>query len=129
MSKAFKCDRCGTCFDPDSMTDNDIFITLSEVFSQNKEEYWNHAVGGREEEIHFCPVCSKEFNRFMANSQEKEEKERKDRYEKAWMRGFTIGRSFHACDDYLEGRCPGYCAGSPNDPAEREKRSKKESKH
>lgn len=67
MSKAFKCDRCKTCFDPWETGDEKLeFGNISEYMTLTP-------VGGsfdftyRDEGIHFCPKCNLEFARFMNN--------------------------------------------------------------
>ena len=65
MSKAFKCDRCKTCFDPYAVSRDGYFTTIPEFFCQNGTEYSSHEVGYRDEDIHLCAKCSKEFAKFI----------------------------------------------------------------
>lgn len=67
MSKAFKCDRCKTCFDPYSIPDNKDFVTIKEFFCQTSENFSNHDFCYRDEEVHLCPDCAYEFGEFMSN--------------------------------------------------------------
>lgn len=67
MSKAFKCDRCKECFDPWETGDEKLefgniseYMTLTPVGSSFDYTY-------RDEGVHFCPKCNREFARFMNN--------------------------------------------------------------
>lgn len=67
MSKAFKCDRCKKCFDPWETGDDKLefgniseYMTLTPVGSSFDYTY-------RDEDIHFCPECNRDFARFMNN--------------------------------------------------------------
>lgn len=65
MSKALKCDRCNTCFDPCEVEAPDYFITIPEIFLQNGDEYKNIKTGKRFENQNFCPECSRKYMFFV----------------------------------------------------------------
>lgn len=64
MSKAFKCDRCKKCFDPWSMEDDREFGRIHDyacvVPSGEAFDYTY-----RDEELHLCPDCNRDFCKFL----------------------------------------------------------------
>lgn len=77
MAKAYKCDRCNICFDPQD-TPNDLFITFNDSFifkGENAERLETH--GCRYEEfipsVDLCKDCSEKFISLL-KSNKKEEK-------------------------------------------------------
>ena len=66
MSRAFKCDRCGTCFDPMKIRSPDYFVEIKEYCTQNSEEYMTNGIGYLETGLHLCPKCAKMFSLFMS---------------------------------------------------------------
>ena len=73
MSKAFCCDKCGTCFNPVNMEPDEVFITIHEMIDQDAIAYKTGVVKGRYSDRHLCPDCSRKFVSFMKNEKENED--------------------------------------------------------
>ena len=63
MGKAIKCDRCGICFDP--FIEKDRFMCIKSYTVRNGEEF-AHKECDYEENVDFCPKCTKGFFDFMS---------------------------------------------------------------
>ena len=121
MSKAFKCDRCKTCFDPYAIKSPRYFTTIKEFVCQNGQDVKNNEMGYFEEGVHLCPDCSMLFANFMGNNavifsvtEEKDEET---------VTCFDVDVGF-ICD-LLSGRIKSI--DSTDNAPERKKRSKKDS--
>lgn len=68
MSKAFKCDRCGKCFDPMDYKDDERFASISRIVYQNGIELSVRLMGDFAESLNLCPRCTKIFKEWMTNS-------------------------------------------------------------
>lgn len=68
MSKAFKCDRCGKCFDPMDYKDDERFASISRIVYQNGIELSVRLMGDFAESLNLCPRCTKIFKDWMNNS-------------------------------------------------------------
>lgn len=77
MSKAMKCDRCLTFFDPYIVDDR--FCTIRSVIWQNGPAYCIDKINDRDEELNLCPLCANAFRLFMKNDREEKKDEKKDR--------------------------------------------------
>lgn len=66
MSKAIRCDRCKTCFDP--WTINGEFAHIADICFQDKENYKNNEVSYRDCHYDLCPDCAKTFSKFMSGT-------------------------------------------------------------
>ena len=71
MSKALRCDRCSTCFDPYTVTGE--WATIKTLIFQNSKEYEKREVGYRDEDIHFCPKCAEQFAKWLNIKEEKKD--------------------------------------------------------
>ena len=67
MSKALKCDRCGVCFDPYAVKSD--ITSIRETMFQDANQYKNREYGYFEEEMNFCPECTKLFRKFLHGTQ------------------------------------------------------------
>lgn len=65
MSKALRCDKCGTTFSPLLIGTTDLFTTIPEVSFQTRYDYTHHICNQRKNDLNFCPVCTNKFLRFM----------------------------------------------------------------
>ena len=66
MSKAYCCDRCGTCFTPEQFDNVDTkMVTIEHTYWQDKDDIYNSTVSMRKDEIHLCPECAEMFSSFM----------------------------------------------------------------
>jgi hypothetical protein len=63
MSKALRCDRCKTCFDPYSQEKH--FATIKDFMLQNGDSFNRYECSYRDEELNLCPKCTKLFCKFM----------------------------------------------------------------
>lgn len=64
MSKALRCDICKTCFDPYTVKGE--FVTIDRMIWQDSGNYDRHEYSYLDEEVNFCPKCSKTFSLFMS---------------------------------------------------------------
>lgn len=66
MSKALRCDRCGTAFSPILMENTwDLFTTIPELFIQTSDNYRKTICNQRKTDLNFCPKCTNDFLKFM----------------------------------------------------------------
>lgn len=65
MSKAFSCDRCGECFTPFGMDQNEFFVSIPQFYKQSRQSYIDNKTDVRFEDEHLCPKCSVIFMQFM----------------------------------------------------------------
>lgn len=151
MSKAFKCDRCKTCFDPYDIPNSQDFVTISGFHCQTSKNFKNNEVCYRDEGLHLCPSCAADFAEFISNRLRAkqvdpcrnvihlEDKERKEAYEAGFKAGFAYYPEFaafelgnHAFDAYMvrknrTGRkeLAGSIPESPGEAPQRKKRTEK----
>lgn len=64
MSKALRCDRCKTCFDPYSQEKD--FATIKDFMLQDGGCFDRHECSYRDEELNLCPKCTELFGKFMS---------------------------------------------------------------
>ena len=65
MSKAFRCDRCGVCFDPLEIEEGKKCLTINRMIFQGREEFRENKYGILFEDYNMCPKCSEKFYKFM----------------------------------------------------------------
>ena len=67
MSKAFKCDRCCTCFVPEDICGEGQFTSIPEIFTQNSTDFIINKITFRKESINLCENCTQEFMEWIAH--------------------------------------------------------------
>ena len=65
MSKALRCDKCGTTFSPLLIGTTDLFTTIPELYFQNRDDFIHNICNQRKKELNLCPVCTNKFLAFM----------------------------------------------------------------
>ena len=58
MSKALECNRCGKCFTPRNMEDDELFIKIDDLIWFNRDGYDKGCVSERYKDLHLCSTCS-----------------------------------------------------------------------
>ena len=93
MSKALKCDRCQTCFDPSEVPEGLSFTSIGEIYLQSSKEYAENKYRLRMHGINLCPKCTDMFLSFMTNEDlikiQDDEKERIS--DAAFKSGYCFG--------------------------------------
>ena len=72
MSHALQCDRCKHFFSPYIFKGD--FATVKEIMYQNVNQYAHHEYGYFDEELHFCPECTKKLSLFLSGTELVEKK-------------------------------------------------------
>ena len=70
MSRALKCDRCKTCFDPDELKDTDIIVCFDEIAVDSKKTRHKVDYTLFKRDQNLCPVCAKLFIKWMGFHEE-----------------------------------------------------------
>lgn len=65
MSKALRCDKCGTTFSPFLIGTTVLFTTIPELYFQNRDDFIHNICNQRKKELNLCPVCTNKFLAFM----------------------------------------------------------------
>ena len=69
MSRAYQCDRCKKCFSVDDLRESDRFISFGAYYEfLSKHDISSNTFSERRYEQHFCPRCTRAFERFMETS-------------------------------------------------------------
>jgi len=58
MSKALECNRCGQCFVPKNIKNDETFIKIEDLVWFDAKGYSGGCVYERYRDIHLCPICS-----------------------------------------------------------------------
>ena len=66
MSKALKCDRCGICFDPLEVRDEESFSSIREIYTQNGKDFYDVKFRKKMDGVNLCTSCTAEFFKFMS---------------------------------------------------------------
>ena len=65
MSKALRCDKCGTTFSPLLIGTTDLFTTIPEIMFQTRYDHVHNICNQHKHELNLCPVCTNKFLKFM----------------------------------------------------------------